>query len=455
MTAIKTNKKPILKVFSELIARMNLSSKFGEQYGGDRKLYEALGYKTELVFSDYYAQYKRQDIAKAIIDRPVNAMWRGELSIIESDSKDKTAIEKAYDKLEKELKLKSRFMRADKLAGIGEYGILLLGLSDTNNKAQFAKPVTGTNNKLLYVKPFSQAGAEITTKVTDTKSERYGLPLYYTIKIDVDTEVKVHYSRVIHIIDDVLESETLGSPRLEVVYNRLQDLEKIVGGDAEMFWRGARPGYTGKVDADHEMTTTMSADLQNQIAEYENNLSRFLVNDGVDIKALTQAIADPANHVDIQLQMISAVTNIPKRILTGSERGELSSTQDKTEWNIFVQGRREEFAEPRIIRPFIDACMKYGVLPVIEEYSIEWNDLFALSDKEKMEIGKGRATALKDYSANGMAEATIPPEAFLRYFLGFTDEQIDMIEDIKSKIPDTEKPVTEEEVEIINEEEKE
>lgn len=432
---INTNQR--IQTLSELVARLSLASQLGYQYGTSRDLYEALGWKVDLTYSDYYSYYTRLDIAQAIIDRPVDATWSGGVSIIESDDDQETALEKEWKALDNKLQLSSRFNRVDKLTGLQEYGVLLLGLDDVKEQADFQKPVRAGKRKLLYVKPFSQNSAAITTYESDVKNERYGYPLLYEIQVqDVSSgsssTVKVHYSRVIHIIDKPLESEISGEPRLKVVFNRLYDLEKLVGGSAEMFWRGARPGYAAKIDKDFMATTAFKEGLQTQVDEYEHNLRRILAVEGIDWQSLAQQVADPKSHVDVQIQMISAVTGIPKRILTGSERGELSSSQDRDEWNSYIQNRRDDHAEPRIVRPFVDKLIEIGVLPKPSsgEYQVEWSDLFAQSEKEQVAIGKERALALQSYVANPMAEAIVPPSAFFEKFLGFSQDDIDLISEM-------------------------
>jgi len=453
MTPAQENK---IQVLGAIAARMQLAGRLGEQYGGDRKLYEALGYPLTITYQDYEARYYRQDIAKAIINRPVKMTWRGGLEIIESDDDKETALEKDWLMLKKELKLTSKFGRLDKLTGIGEFGILFLGLSDARNIEAHNSPVVGAS-KLLYVKPFGQGSVDISRYESKSGNARYGLPVEYTITIadtgitTKTTEVKVHYTRVIHVTDDMMESEVKGTPRMEAVYNRLMDLEKIVGGDAEMFWRGARPGFQGKIGEDYEMTPEMEDDLQNQIDEYENNLRRILINKGVSYEALAQQISDPSSHVDIQIQMISAETGIPKRILTGSERGELSSTQDSDEMRTYIQSRREDYAEPGIVRPFIDRCIEFGILPEAgkDGYTVKWQDLFAPSEKSRVEIGKERAEALSKYASSPMAEMTIPPAEFLKYFLGLSKEEIEQIEAAR------ETQIKEEEANVLTPEEEE
>ena len=447
--------REIQTLMSQLVGRAMLAAKLGQQYGTDRNIYEALGYKTDITYADYASRYLRQDIAKAIIDRPVKVTWQGDLEIIESDDDKETALEKDWIELRDSLKLKTQFTRLDKLTGIGEFGILLLGLSDVRKREDFAEPVLKAGEKkLIYVKPFSQGDTEITKWETMSRNPRYGLPTEYTVIIKspdgVDKLVEVHHSRVIHVADGLLTSDVKGTPRLEAVYNRLMDLEKLVGGDAEMFWRGARPGFQGKLDKDFMMTPEAEDDLKDQVDEYEHNLRRILINEGIDLKALAQQIADPSNHVDVQIQMISAETGIPKRILTGSERGELSSTQDRSEWLTLIKSRREEFAEPNIIRPFVDRCIEYKILPEpAEKYDVKWQDLFAQSEKERVDIGKIRSEALAKYAASPMAEMTIPPDEFLKYFLGLDKEEIEQIQEAR------EAAIKEEEERMLTPEEEE
>ncbi len=386
-----------------------------------------------LYFKDFYARYQRQEIAKAIIDKPVNATWRGDMRLREAGEVENspTSFEEGYQKLDKQLSLKSWFSRLDKLTGLGYFGVLLLGFNDVKDKKQFQNPVSGKNNKLLYVKAFGDTDVEIKEWEENSANERYGLPKKYQLTVSGpnSSEVEhiiVHHSRVVHVIDDALTSEIYGEPRLLPVFNRLMDLEKITGGDAEMFWRGARPGYAGKEEEGYELTPEQRDKIQQEIREYEHNHRRFLIAKGLDLQPLDQQVADPSNHVDVQIQMISAETGIPKRILTGSERGELASSEDRTQWLSEIKTRRDEFAETQIIRPFVDKCVKYGVLPAPEtdEYKISWEDLFAPSNKEKAEIGNIRAQALNYYARFPYASELLPPKIAFRELLGMSEEEI-------------------------------
>jgi hypothetical protein len=427
-----------IQVLSEIVGRAMLATQLGTQsYGGNRDLMLALGYKAELVFTDFFARYKRQEIAKAVIDRPVKATWQGVLELQESNEPEETEFEKAWRELNRDLGLKSKLSRLDRLTGIGRYGVLLLGFNDISRNEDWIKPLSAGKKQLKYIRPLGESTAEIDSFEDNPGNERYGMPLLYNIQtIDPSTKgsraVKVHYSRVIHVTDSPLESDVYGTPRLEAIFNRLMDVEKIAGGDAEMFWRGARPGYHGKLDPEYQATPEFKADLQNQLAEFEHNLTRFLINEGIDLESLAQQIADPSTHLDTQLKLISSETGIPIRILTGSERGELASSEDRSEWLSYVQTRREEHAEPCIVRPFVDKLIEYGVLPEpSDDYNVKWSDLFAQSEKMRVEIGKSRANAIREYTSNPMAIEIIPPSVFMEKCLGLTIDEIELVHSMR------------------------
>lgn len=397
-----------------------------------RNIYEALGYVKTPVFADYMMRFDRQDIAARIVSAPVFASWRLRPDIMEvSDTKseDATEFEKAWRDMEKDLKVIHYLNRADLLSGIGRYGILLLGFDDGKDLSQEVNKAS----KLLYLMPYTEDNASIQAWNVDPKNERCGLPEMYQVRManykksgGIST-VNVHHSRIIHVAEGCLEDDVFGTPRLKGVYNRLQDLELVAGSSAEMFWRGAMPGLAFKLDPEADITPQAISDVNSQVERYMHGLVRYLRLQGMDIQELAPAVADPTQHVDIQIQLISAATGIPKRILTGSERGELASSQDETNWTTRVSERRENYVEPMILRPFIDVLIKVGVLPDIKEYLVEWPSLFAPSEADRATTSKTRAETLSIYSNAQGADEIIPPNIFLRKFLEFDEEEIEEI----------------------------
>jgi len=419
---------------SELVSRATLAQKLGQSYGTARDIYTALGYPKILTFDHYYSRYKRQDIAKRIVNMPAIATWRGKPVITENVDKE-TEFENAWAKLVKSLNVYHYLTRVDKIAGIGQYAVLLMGFDDGHPLNQPVEKAT----KVLYLRPYNENHAQINTWILDTKNERYGLPETYRITISAGNKSNsvsqvVHHSRVLHVAEGLDEDDIYGTPRLQAVYNRLQDLELIVGGSAEMFWRGAFPGYGFKASADANIDPQAMSALADEIDEYMHGLKRYLRLQGIDIENLAMQVADPSNHVEVQLKLISGATGIPVRILTGSERGELASSQDETNWNARIDERRKDFAEPRILRPFIDRLIEIGILPEPKEgYTVEWPDIFALNEETKAKIGEIKTRSLAAYVNAPGADMMVPIEIFLEEVLGFEREKIDKIREVAEK----------------------
>ena len=434
---VKRTKAPsnqLSTLSSIMTSRGLLGQMLGKSFGTDRDVYAALGYPKTITYNQYNNKYTRQDIARRIINAFPDATWRGKPEIFETeDAKTTTSFEKSIDDIFKDNSFYQYFLRADKLTGIGRYSILFLGFDDG---AELDQEVVNAK-QLMYVQPYSEDNAKVNQIENDPKEARFGLPKSYKLSIGVTEESSttivessqekiVHWSRVLHIAEGLTESNIYGSPRLECIYNRLENLELILGADAEAWWRNAYPGMA----LEQEAGTTLedSGDLEDEIDEYIHNFRRVIRLKGMEAKVLAPAIADPEKHVTVQLQMISGATKIPMRILTGSERGELASSQDKENFENAVAERRADFAEPMILRAFIDRLIVAGVIaePGVDGYSVVWPDIDSMSDKDQAEIGKTRAETIKFYLEAG-GEMIIPLMKFLTDIMGYDEDEAEQM----------------------------
>lgn len=432
----------MLQTLGTVSTRMKYAETLGQSYGGDRDLYQALGYKRELTYKDYYQKFKRGDIAKVIISKPANAVWGNPPVLSEEDREvvdtDENSLKNQWLSVVKRYNLYPQLMRLDRLLGLGRFAVLLFGFDDTTN---FSTPLSEEDSDLLYVQPYGEDSVSILRSVVDVADPRYGMPLTYNLQIPnpntntKNSSIQVHHSRVLHVLEDPLENPIYGTPRLEAMYNRLEDLQKLLGGSAEMFWRGARPGYVAKADPDAGFGKMDADAMQDQFDEFEHNLRRWLTVQGVSIDSLAPQVHSPKDHIDAQIMMISIVTGIPKRILTGSERGELASTQDEKIWNALIKDRMLTFAEPQILRPLIDKLIDCGVLKTDkEDYILTWPKMSAMGEKEKAEVTKTRSQAIKEYLSTPGADMLVPPEIWLRDEFGYNEDQIKQIKDIVGEL---------------------
>lgn len=350
----------------------------GVTFGGKRDLYETCGYDRHLRLMQYRERYARGDIASRVVEAFPEATWRGsghDCVFDSDDAQETTPFEKAWNDLNKRLKVWSVFYRADVLAGLGHYAIILLGAPGDYNSPL---PDTLKPTDLLFLSPFCQEDSPITEYVTDIRDPRYGQPLFYQLRrtsvlrksleqarapMSLDLTKQVHYSRVLHIADGKLDDDVFGLPRLERVWNRLDDLDKVVGAGAEAFWLRAHQGMQFDVDPEIELEADEAARMKSEIEDYIHRLSRVIRTRGVTATPFGSDVARFDENIAGIISLISGTTKIPQRILLGSERGELASTQDRDTWRERVQDRRTRFAEPELVRPFVERLIERNCLP--------------------------------------------------------------------------------------------
>lgn len=320
-----------LRTLSDLGARIGLAVKAGLTFGGKRDVYAVCGFKEKLTIADYRARYRRNGLAATVVETYPLATWRGGAELIEDENPDRTTkFERAWDELEQRLNIWATLARLDVLAGLGRYAVLVVGLP--GDLAQ--EPVAVGPDRLAYLTVLAEDDAKVLTLVTDPEDERFGLPLMYEVRRlagekDKITR-KVHAARVIHVADGVLDDRIYGTPRLERVWNDFDNLEKVTGGGAEAFWRRADQGLHLNIDPDKELDQAEIDKLKEGVEAYAHGLQRTIGTVGAELNVLGSDVANFSAPVDAIITLIAGAAKIPKRILVGSERGELASSQDKT-----------------------------------------------------------------------------------------------------------------------------
>jgi hypothetical protein len=298
--------------------------------------------------------------------------------------------------------------------------------------------------KLLYIRPLQEAYVQIHALNPDPTNPRFGQPEVYQCRFlnsiignQNMISVRVHWTRIIHLCDNRLDSNVFGEPRMKNVYNRMLDLQKVCGGSAEMFWKGGfpglsletQPGLPDDIEIDEKKT-------REQMEEYQAGLKRYLMMVGMSAKSLSVEVADPEKHIDAQLKLIATAMTVPWRVFVGSEQGKLASTQDAATWNRRLSRRREDYINPHIIRNVVDRLIAIGVLPKPQEnegrYLIDWEDIAAPSDLEKAQVAAQRSQALFQYVTGG-CDTIIPPFHYLHDILGLDEDEANAVLDAAQK----------------------
>ena len=388
---------------SGLVGRGRMSQRLaGIQYSGLRDINTVAGYVQQghERFAHYWGLYSRGDIAGRVVDMPANTTWRTPPEIYEEDHPDGTAFTEAFDDLAKRLKLWQHFTRLDRLAGIGRYGVMLLGVKGVQD-FQMTEPLERISkpSDLIYIAVYHEDNARITDWEADPGNPRFGLPKVYNLRTAVDTKsyqnssLAVHSSRVIHAAENCLEDDVFGRPRLQRLLNRLFDLEKVAASTGEAYWQLCSRILQANIDKDVEVDEPALKELSEHLEEMTHDLRRQFHGQGVKLEWLGSQTPNVSQVGEFFFGLIAAGAGIPKRILFGSELGQLASTTDQATYMGTINERQEQFAEPQILRQFVDRMIEFRVLPkpTTGDYGVIWPTLFEDSEKDRAMANHFRA----------------------------------------------------------------
>lgn len=438
---------------SALTTRQSIARQAGLQFGSDRDLYDVLGWKRveNRRVEDYWSAYLTNPMARVIVNAPAATSWRVTPEIHDdADTESETEFEAAIADLHDEFRFLHYLERADKVAGIGEFGVIVFGFADDADS--MAEPIDQGSlsglDDLNYLATFSQNRVTDLDLVEDPTDERYGLPERYDIQFGAggtDRSRQVHWTRVIHVAEDLLEDEVYGRPRLEAVFNTLYDLEKVLGGAAEMTWRGA--GLRMQLDIDPEMGAIPDAEeVAEQAEEMVMGLRHIMRTRGTDMNVIEGETVDPSGITDVIFKILAGETGIPQRILTGSERGELASTQDRATFYGRMGERQLMHNEAQMYRPAVDRLIWVGVLPKPqgETFTLDWPDLFELSELEQAELMTMMAEAIKTAAPAGDPGQLAVVEEIRQNILDWepqrgaeVDDSVELGEELLEELPET------------------
>ena len=132
------------------------------------------GYPKEIRLEHYRQIWQRDGIGTRLINIWPNECWRaGMPEVIEGEEADDSDFEKEWKRLVKSQRLLNHLLVADQISGVGQYGIILLGLDDGKELSQPVEGVTGIpiewgrakppkqERRLIFLRPFSQSNVSI------------------------------------------------------------------------------------------------------------------------------------------------------------------------------------------------------------------------------------------------------------------------------------------------------
>jgi len=404
---------------SNLIQRMMLAFRGGLQFSNKRDLYNVFGYPKILDPLQLLAKYQRQDLTSRVVDMPPEEMWASPPEMVEpTNGKSK------WDGFTKKAKLWERIIQADKLLAFGEFSVLWLGLAGKQD--QPAPRVTNVDD-FLYVQAYGSPNVVVTEYESNPQNPRYGQPIIYEVQVGPQrqtTTQRVHYSRVVHVVDRPLQGLMFSEPRLAQIYNVLDDILKTGGGSAETYWLTANRGMQVDVDKEMDLEQADADALSDELDEFQHQLRRYIRTRGVKITTLGSDVADPRGVFEVLIAILSATTSIPQRILMGAEAGQLASEQDRANWAEYINRRRTVFGIPYVLRPVMERLEEVGYLPGGTSLAASWlwEEAFHVSPLENSQIVAANARAAVNLSRRNQFGNPIITDEEARRMLGLKDK---------------------------------
>lgn len=425
------------------LSRMAMANRMIDPEGRD--IDKECGYPRAITPQMYKNLYEREGIATRVVGVYPDECWSVYPELYEDETSNKTPFEEKWEELLFHRNCWHYLHRIDEISGVGRFGILMLGINDgrdlsiglkgIKSDGTFEEDYEPDDVQLDYMRTFDETQVDVVQVETDVNSPRYGMPNMYLVKFTAPQlvsfgqetsdfrTVQVHWTRCLHIADNRRSSEVYGIPRLQDVWNRIVDIRKTLGGSAEMFWKGAFPGFSfetlpeiaAQADIDPES-------IKEQFDLYQNGLQRYLALSGMTAKQLAPQVASPKDHIEQHLQAICITKGVPMRVFMGTEAGHLASTQDVGTWNKRVRRRQFMYLNPLVIYRFVNRLMAIGVLPRVKKYGVDWTDLNSLTEMDRADIATKLTQALATYVGSGVEQA-LPMKEYFMDVLGKSEEK--------------------------------
>lgn len=362
-------------------------------------VYIDYGYPFQLTFSNLWNMYRRLGIAKNVVELVPDTGWMTTPEVKGSDQ-----FNRDLEIIEKRLKFWQRMKGLDTRQRVGRYAGFFMRVKDGKKPhLPLESKLTG-QAALVDIIPLYESQLKVLTTDNDILSDDFGKPSMYQFSSGVSGNrdpmasgsFSIHPSRIVIASEDSDNGGIYGISVLEACFNSLMDVRKIIGGGAEGFYKNASQSVIFELsDTSSAVKNEKALDGFNERFDdwLRNRFLRGLWTPGLKPTQLESHLIEPTGFFMIALNDVAASAKIPVTILIGQMTGRLASDEDSKAFLSTVQSRRINFMT-EMVRDTIDWCLEWGILPA-SEYEVEWDDLLALSDKERIANAKEMAETNK------------------------------------------------------------
>lgn len=399
-TGFKSDSAEIQAAISRADGWMNAFTNLGV-LGKDKKM-SSLVQPVILDMTTLDYLYQSSAIAARIVDRPVYEMGREGYKIISQDIPQEL-LEDFHLELE-DKEVDAKFEEAYKLARLYGGAGILLGVRDgLAPEMPLDKSKIEAIDYLVVLDRWELMADSIIDK--NPRSKNFGYPEFYRISSESNNVVnqRIHYSRIIRFYG-VKHNRRIsaffnywGDSVLSRAFNELRNygishdaIPNIIQDFTQVVLKMNNLPEILSMGNDQLLTQRLAL-----LSMTSSIVNAMILQTGEDVEKKSSTVTG----IDMLLKAVDdallASTDMPHTILFNESAGGLGATgeSEKKDWYDFVKGLQESVYRPRyldIVDVFRSA--KSSVLYGKEiDYTIEFNPLFQMNEKEQVEIRKAQA----------------------------------------------------------------
>lgn len=288
------------------------------------------------------------------------------------------------------LKAREAFIRAAIFERVHGWCMIAVNFADGGDQATEVRE--GAEVRDLFV--YSKRKIARIEEDKDPNSPRYGLPQTYYLNRGTAGQLKLHYSRVIHIAPRLSWShEYEGVSVLDPIWDDLTNLRNIRWGMGQTMYRYG----SGFPDIEIQGATKEQLDDFIESGQFKDLHSRtyFVHNERqkLEFKGASGVALDPEKYYKPIMESLSVGTKIPEPILRGAQAGALTGSEVNEREYFKVVSSAQTLYEP-YIRWLIDRLMASGQIDAkVEDYAINWVGGFEVNEKDKAQAEQMRESA--------------------------------------------------------------
>lgn len=391
------------------------------------------GYPDEITFERMLAAYSRGGPGHGAVHRILDKCWQENPRIKRPESDDVTSWEAKTNQLLASINAWAKLRDLDRRNMVGRYAALIYRVGDG---LRLDQPLVRAS-RLVDLIPVYESQIRVTAWNSDTASEDYGKPSMFQYRRrnpsvqdtqgQPDEWADVHPSRVQILAEGSVGDMFDGVPLLKAGFNHLIDLEKISGGSAESYLKNSARTLVFQYDQAANVQAIGSDGKsvrqvhEEQTQALNRNTDSSIVLQGGQASTLQTATHDPEPSFLVAANLFSASVRLPFTVLFGQQTGRLASDEDKEDFNNRARSRQETELTP-MLAEFVSRMQAAGIIEP-GEFEIEWPDVAAPSESEKVELLKAYTAAMREAFAAGVQGLFEADE--LRRVVGFEPLQND------------------------------